>query len=164
VLNSPDHRALAVDVARKAVTLQRDTAQVVPLSPSDRVLVVVPEAPTRSLAEDDELASSLLGAVQRVAPSAFGAPPETAAAAAGRADVIVFGTYDLAQDPAQQVLAQALVQTGRPVVMVSLRGPYDAVAAPEVGTVLAVYGDRPVHLQAATEALFGTLQPTGRVP
>jgi beta-N-acetylhexosaminidase len=164
VLNSPAHRALALEVARRAVTLQRDNASVLPLSPSDRVLVVVPAAPTRSLAEDDELASSLLEAVQRVAPSAFGAPPEMAVAATGHADTIVLGTYDLAQDPAQQALADALVQTGRPVVMVSLRGPYDAAAAPEVGTVLAVYGDRPVHLQAATEALFGTLQPTGRVP
>jgi len=29
---------------------------------------------------------------------------------------------------------------------------------------LTVYGDRPVHLQAAAEALFGQLTPTGRVP
>jgi beta-N-acetylhexosaminidase len=47
---------------------------------------------------------------------------------------------------------------------VELRGPYDASAAPRIGTFLAVYGDRPIHLQAAAEALFGTLQPTGSVP
>jgi beta-N-acetylhexosaminidase len=164
VLNSPAHRALALDVARQAVTLQRDAAHLLPLSASQRVLVVVPDAPTRSLVQDDELAGSLLEAVQRFAPNATGAEPAAAVAAAGNADVVVLGSYDLAQDQAQQALAQALVATGTPVVMVELRGPYDAAAASEVGTVLAVYGDRPVHLQAAAEALFGTLQPTGHVP
>jgi beta-N-acetylhexosaminidase len=45
-----------------------------------------------------------------------------------------------------------------------LRGPYDAAAVPEIGTFLTVYGDRPIHLQAAAEALFGRLTPSGRVP
>jgi beta-N-acetylhexosaminidase len=164
VLNDPTHRALALATARKAVTLQRDDGHLLPLSSSAQVLVVVPDAPTRSLAQDDELASSLLEAVQRFAPAAVGAPAKTAAGMAANADVVVLGTYDLAQDPAQQALARTLAQTGTPVIMVSLRGPYDAPAAPEIGTVLAVYGDRPVHLQAAAEALFGALQPTGHVP
>jgi beta-N-acetylhexosaminidase len=164
VLNDPAHRALALDAARKAVTLQRDDGHLLPLRSSARVLVVVPDAPTRSLAQDDELASSLLDAVRRFAPGAVGASPQAAASAAASADVVVLGTYDLAQNPAQQALAQALAQTGAPVVAVSLRGPYDAAAEPAIGTVLAVYGDRPVHLQAAAEALFGALQPTGHVP
>jgi beta-N-acetylhexosaminidase len=88
----------------------------------------------------------------------------SAAAAAEKADVIVLGTYDLAQHAEQQDLAHALAATGKRVIGVSLRGPYDAGAAPYVGTFLAVYGDRPVHLQAAAEALFGKLTPTGRAP
>jgi beta-N-acetylhexosaminidase len=76
----------------------------------------------------------------------------------------VFGTFDLAQNPAQQKLASDLAATGKPVVAVSLRGPYDAAIATQIPTFLAVYGDRPVHLQAAAEALFGTLTPTGQVP
>ena len=71
----------------------------------------------------------------------------------------MFGTYDLAQEAKQQALAKALVKTGKPVVGVALRGPYDAAAAPEIGTFLTVYGDRPVHLQAAAEALFGRRVP-----
>jgi beta-N-acetylhexosaminidase len=79
-------------------------------------------------------------------------------------DAVVLGTYDLAQDPAQLALAQALSATGKPVVAVALRGPYDAAAAPFLPTVLAAYGDRPVHLQAAAEALFGQLTPAGKAP
>jgi beta-N-acetylhexosaminidase len=164
VLNGPEHRALALEVARKAVTLQRDRAHVLPLSASQKILVVVPDAPTRSDVQDDQLASSLLDAVRRFAPSASGASMRSAVDAAAHADLIVLGTFDLAQQPRQQSQARSLVASGKPVVAVSLRGPYDAAVVPEFGTFLTVYGDRPIHLQAAAEALFGRLTPTGRVP
>jgi beta-N-acetylhexosaminidase len=163
-LNSPEHRALALDAARKGVTLQRDDQHLLPLKPVQKVVVVVPDAPTRSLAQDDELASSLLEAVRQFAPGAFGASTRSAVDAARNADVVVLGTYDLAQSSEQQTLARALSATGKPVVAVALRGPYDADAAPQIGTFLTVYGDRPVHLQAAAEALSGRLTPAGRVP
>jgi beta-N-acetylhexosaminidase len=84
--------------------------------------------------------------------------------AARSADVVVIGTFDLAQDASQFQLARQIAATGKPVVMVSLRGPYDAPVVKQIGTVLAAYGDRPVHLQAAAEALFGKLTPSGQVP
>ena len=162
LLNGPEHRALALEVARRAVTLQRDTRRLLPLQASQRVLVVVPDAPTRSDAQDDACASSLLDAVRQFAPSATGGSPATGVSS--NAEVIVLGTFDLALSPDQQSLARSLAATGKPVVGVSLRGPYDAPAAPEIGTWLTVYGDRPIHLQAAAEALFGKLTPTGKVP
>jgi beta-N-acetylhexosaminidase len=155
VLNSAEHRGLALEVARKAVTFQRDNAGLLPLDATKRILVVVADAPTQSDVQDDQMASSLLDAVRHFAPSAVGGALD----AAKNADVIVFGTYDLAQQPSQQSLAKALVKTGKPVVGVALRGPYDADATPEIGTFLTVYGDRPVHLQAAAEALFGRRFP-----
>jgi beta-N-acetylhexosaminidase len=166
ILNSSEHRGLALEVARKAVTLQRDTGGLLPLSPgsSQRVLVVVPDAPTRSEVQDDQLASSMLEAIRRFAPSATSVLPHVSVEASGDADVIVLGTFDLARDSDQQSLAYSLAATGKPVVGVSLRGPYDAAAAPAIGTWFTVYGDRPLHLQAAAEALFGKLTPTGKVP
>jgi beta-N-acetylhexosaminidase len=164
VLNSAEHRALALDTARRAVTLQRDAGRLLPVRESQRVLVVVPEAPTRSDVQDDQLASSLLEAVRQFAPTAVGATARGAVSAAGNADVIVLGTFDLAQNADQQALVAALIDSGKPVVGVALRGPYDAAAAPRIGTFLTVYGDRPVHLQAAAEALFGKLTPSGQAP
>jgi beta-N-acetylhexosaminidase len=164
VLNSPAHRALALHVARSAVTLQRDDVHLLPLDRSARVLVVVPDAPTRSLAQDDQLASSLVEGIREFAPLAVSTTPERAVDAAREADVVVFGAYDLAQDPAQQSTVAELAATGKPVIGVSLRGPYDAAVMPHIRTWLAVYGDRPIHLQAAAEALFGALAATGRAP
>ena len=164
VLNSPEHRALALDVARKAVTLQRDTGGLLPLPSGERILVVEAPSPTRSDVVDDQLASNLLDAVRQFAPNAFSASPRAAVEAARSADVVVFGTFDLAQSQTQQDLAASLAATGTPVIGVSLRGPYDAGVATQIGTYLTVYGDRPVHLQAAAEALFGLFSPTGRAP
>jgi beta-N-acetylhexosaminidase len=163
-LNSPEHRALALSVARRGVTLQRDTDMLLPLHDSQRVLVVEAPSPTRSDVVDDELASSLLDAVRQFAPNAYGASSRDVVSAARSADVVVLGTFDLAQSAAQQRLAADLAATGKPVVAVSLRGPYDAAVATQIGTFLAVYGDRPIHLQAAAEALFGKLTPSGQVP
>jgi beta-N-acetylhexosaminidase len=163
-LDNPDHRALALDVARRAVTLQRDEAHMLPLPINQQVLVVVADAPTRSDVQDDHLASSLFEAVHQFAPQAVSARPAEAVTRARSADVVVLGAYDLAQDAAQLDLAGSLSATGKPVVLVSLRGPYDAAAASFVPTVLAAYGDRPVHLQAAAEALFGRLTPSGKAP
>ena len=164
VLNSSANRALSLEVARRAVTLQRDDAGLLPLRADSRVLVVEAPSPTRSDVVDDQLASSLLDAIRQFAPSAYGAATRDAVQAARNADVIVLGTFDLAQNPSQQKLAQDLSATGKPVVGVSLRGPYDAAVATMVGTYLTAYGDRPVHLRAAAEALFGKLTPTGQVP
>jgi beta-N-acetylhexosaminidase len=102
--------------------------------------------------------------VKQFAPGAVEASPKAALAATRSADVVVVGLFDLPQDTQQQALAQQLAATGKPVIGVSLRGPYDAAAATEIGTFLTVYGDRPVHLQAAAEALFGKISPTGNVP
>jgi beta-N-acetylhexosaminidase len=151
VLNSRDHRALSLAVARQAVTLQRDNAKLLPLNITSRILVV-------------ETTGSLLDAVRQFAPATYGASSLGAIQAARAADVVVLGTFDLAQSPSQQKLADDLAATGKSVVAVSLRGPYDAAVAMRIGTFLTVYGDRPVHLQAAAEALFGKFTPTGQAP
>ena len=154
------HRELALDVARKAVTLLRDSEGLLPLDRRQRIGVVVAGAAPRTGVQDDVQAGSLLAAIQEFAPRSFsvGSPRAT------NAEVIVLGTYDLAQHADQHTLARALAASGKPVIGVALRGPYDAAAVPEIGTFVAVYGDRPVHLQAAAEALFGELTPTGQVP
>ncbi|HEV7666395.1 MAG TPA: beta-N-acetylhexosaminidase, partial [Chloroflexota bacterium] len=88
VLNSAEHRALALDAARQAVTLQRDSEGLLPLRTTQKVLVVVPDAPTRSDVQDDQLASSLLDAVRLFAPAAVGSTAGGAVSAASSVDVV----------------------------------------------------------------------------
>jgi hypothetical protein len=52
----------------------------------------------------------------------------------------VFGTVDALGRPTLVELGRALASAGRLVVAVALRGPWDADALPELGTVIATYG------------------------
>lgn len=167
------HRSLALTAARQAVTLVRDDARLLPLDKQKRVLVVQPGDPTHAPVVDsfaaDRLADALRPELRGVQDLALPSLPDTTAvnramAMAKLADVVVLATYDAVARPEQAALAEALVASGVPVVGVALRGPYDAAALSSVPTYLAVYGDRPVHLQVAAEALLGQLTPTGRVP
>jgi beta-N-acetylhexosaminidase len=56
------------------------------------------------------------------------------------------------------------VETGTPLVAVALRGPWDADAYHEVGTVLATYGIQPPTLAALAAALLGASEISGRCP
>jgi beta-N-acetylhexosaminidase len=163
-LGGAAHRALALEVARAAITLQRDVSGLLPLAPRQRILVVDAAAPTASDVIDDESHASLWGAVREFGAAAIMGTAGVAADVVRNADVIVLATFDLARNAEQQAVARRIVASGRPVIGVALRGPYDAAAAPEIGTYLAAYGDRPVHLQAAAEALFGRFAPTGHAP
>jgi beta-N-acetylhexosaminidase len=172
-VGSADHQAVALEVARRSITLLRDEAQMLPLSPDRHYLVVYPNYPTRSLVEERGQAGNLAEAVRQFAPTAEewrveGVPlTRTIAMAAQRArtvDMVILGTYNLSLEPAQKALARALLSAGQPVVAIALRGPYDAASMPQIPTFLAAYSDRPVSVQAAAEVLFGRVQPVGQVP
>jgi beta-N-acetylhexosaminidase len=173
IVGSPDHRALALEIARRAITLVRDDAGLLPLDPGRRILVVQQDHPTRSLVVEEGAAGDLAAAVgqyaaqvDQVTLSPIPLPEELdlVRQKAAEAEIVIFASYDLIQQPEHQALAAELAAAGHTMVLVMLRGPYDASALPEIPTVLAAYGDRPVALQAAAEALFGQLEPQGTLP
>ncbi len=64
----------------------------------------------------------------------------------------------------QQQLVKKLLGTGKPVIVVTVADPYDIALFPEAKTYLATYGIRPVSMQALARALFGKVNPSGRLP
>jgi len=176
-VGSAEHRALAAELAVRSITLVRDDEGRLPvrLSAGARVLVIEPRP--RDLTPADTTSSlppgGVAAAIRARHPAAEGhliepdvAPGEIAAfceLAAG-ADLVILGTVDALGQPSIAELAGALVATDTPVIAVALRGPWDAVAYPEVGTVLATYGIQPPSLAALAGALWGDAPITGRLP
>ena len=70
-------------------------------------------------------------------------------------DAIVAGTISTTAGSPQAELARALVATGRPVVTVALRTPWDLAAYPEAGTHVCTYSILPESMVALAAALFG---------
>lgn len=95
-------------------------------------------------------------------PSA--ATVSAAVAAAREADAVVVATYNVTAGSSQRTLVEQLVATGRPVVAVAVRNPYDVAQLPSVSAYLASYSWTDVELRAAARVIAGRVRPRGKLP
>ncbi|MDB4886486.1 MAG: bglX 4 [Gemmatimonadetes bacterium] len=201
-IGAPAFQGVSRRAADEAVTLLRNDADLLPLSPSARILVTGPAA--RSLpaqfggwsytwqGADTTLhpagTRTLLDAVRArggdrityVPGTTFSAEVDIAAAvaAARRADVAVvaIGEESYAETPgniddlrlpeAQLRLAREIEATGTPVVVVLLHGRPRVVhdAVENARAVITGYQSGPYAGESLAAALYGELNPGGRLP
>ena len=170
----PEDHALALEIARAAVTVVKDEQGAIPLEPkqSGKVLVVTPQLSDLTQAEERGTSLSTLGeVVRRRIPDAqeivIGTSPSVSqrsqvVLAARDADTIIIGTYRANQN--QALLVNDLRRMGKRLIVVALREPYDLLLFPDVPTYVATYGYLPVHMEALGEVLFGDAPARGRLP
>ncbi|MEW6228363.1 MAG: glycoside hydrolase family 3 N-terminal domain-containing protein, partial [Bacillota bacterium] len=172
------HRRVEQKLAQASITVVRNNQGLLPLAPSDRDRYVVVYPATMPLLRVEDLCetSSVLGQVIRarcphtkeVAVPLRPGPEDThrAVTAALEADVVVVATSckTPADENAQASLVKALVGTGKPVVALAIRNPYDLRAYPEVQTYLVTYGYRECSMRAAADVIFGAVRPQGKLP
>ncbi|MDC2953621.1 glycoside hydrolase family 3 protein [Streptomyces gilvifuscus] len=168
------HLEAADRIAERTTTLLVNEGGLLPLSPRThrRVLVVGADPaspsgttgpPTGVLAAAlTELGFTATALSTGTAPSA--ATIAKAVTAAGDADAVVVATYNLTATSSQKTLAEQLVATGRPVVAVAIRNPYDVAQLPSVKAHLASYSWTDVELRAAARVISGKVAPRGRLP
>jgi beta-N-acetylhexosaminidase len=177
VVGCAAHRDLARELARRSITLVRDRDGLLPVEPATRRRLLVIEPRPRDLTPADTTSwlppGGLASALRFRWPELDGrivdagvSDAEIAAlrSAAGSVDLVVLGTVDALGDASMVELARTLRAAGTPMVAVALRGPWDADAYPEIGTVVATYGIQPPSLAALSDALVGGAPITGRCP
>ena len=64
----------------------------------------------------------------------------------------------------QQKLVKALLATGKPVVVVATRDPYDIAYFTQAPTYLATYSYSPVAIDAVARVITGEVSPSGKLP
>jgi beta-N-acetylhexosaminidase len=84
--------------------------------------------------------------------------------AAGDADAVVVATYNVTAGSTQRTLVERLTATGRPVVAIAVRNPYDVAQLPSVKGYLASYSWTDVELRAAARVIAGRVSPRGTLP
>jgi beta-N-acetylhexosaminidase len=173
-VGTPGHLAAADRIAERTTTLLVNEGHLLPLSPRERPRVLVVGAdpaspsgttgpPTGVLAAAlTELGFTATALSTGTAPSA--ATIARAVAAAQDADAVVVGTYNVSATSSQKTLVEQLVGTGRPVVAVAIRNPYDVAQLPSAPAFLAAYSWTDVELRAAARVIAGRLAPRGRLP
>ncbi|HEU5485538.1 MAG TPA: glycoside hydrolase family 3 N-terminal domain-containing protein [Microlunatus sp.] len=163
VVGKSSHRSWAQEITDHTTTLVTDDAQLVPL-PSRRTFVTgwgttqVPQLAS-GLAERGWSTSSLVtGATPTAAKIA-----DAVAASAG-AEQIVVATSAAWKDSGQRDLVAALLGTGKPVLVVALRDPYDIAHLDGVGSYLATYSSTTVAVESALRVITGEKRARGKLP
>jgi beta-N-acetylhexosaminidase len=165
-----EHQELSAQAYTRSITLIRDEGRLLPLHlrPDQELLALAPPSRAANAIVDTSASrGSLLGALQRYHRRTRLLTPDTvpmALTGVQRADLKLLVTRDLHRDPEQLEIARRLAQAGPTVIGLAVGAPYDAAALPEVSTYLAVYEDSPPALDVAVDALFGRLEPRGRLP
>ncbi|XVS61253.1 glycoside hydrolase family 3 protein [Actinosynnema sp. CA-299493] len=89
---------------------------------------------------------------------------DRAVAGATAADLAIVATNRAWTDVGQQNLVKALLATGRPVVVIAVRDPYDIAYFPEARNYLATYSYTEVSVESAVRVLYGEHAPVGKLP
>ncbi len=176
VVGCAGHRVLEAELARRSITLARDTAALLPLRlPAEaRVAAVMPQPADLTPADTSSTVRPHLAAALRAhhphvdeIVTEHRPTRETIAALRERLadyDLLVLGTINASMQPEQAQLVAELLQLSIPAVTVALRTPYDLAAYPAATTHLCAYSIQPASLEALAAALFGEFTPSGRLP
>jgi beta-glucosidase-like glycosyl hydrolase/CubicO group peptidase (beta-lactamase class C family) len=175
----PEDVARALEIARASITVVRNEGGVLPLHAEKplRVLHLVMSSDLRNPTIQGIPEEELLARRVSVENVALGpeVSEETAAGLVARAADFTHvlascfvrvagakGTADMA--PSHARLLRALLQAGRPLVVVSFGSPYLLRQFPEAPVYVAAYGSAESSQRAAVAAVFGEYAVAGKLP
>jgi beta-N-acetylhexosaminidase len=152
-----EHPALALELARKAITLLKDDASLLPLKPGEPLLVI------------EMTAVKGLGTLLSARTLEIKCDPDASAITAalnmaGDGRKVIVTTVDANVYPGQVRLVTELLAINPNIITISVRTPYDISVLPIAPTVLAAYGSNPPALQAIADVLMGKSERCGILP
>ena len=171
------HEELDAEIARRSMTLVRESAGALPLRKETKILsLVAADEPTLNGpagALEKELKARVPG-LRSLRLDTRSTPEEANAAAdaARNADAVLLSLFVRARsgqgrfiipDAAKSVIPQ-LLASGKPVVAVAFGSPYLLRDFPGLPTYLCAWGSQDVVQVAAVKALFGEAAIEGRLP
>lgn len=174
LVRSEPHLRQAALLAERSVTVVRNDDGLLPLqlAAGSRVLSLEPMPTNVTPADTTALYPPLLATALRahhesVTEIVYPHQPlstdvEAVVAKAGHHDLVVVGT--VAAAPGQADLVRALLATGKPLLTVALRTPYDLARYPEARTHICTYSGHEPSLTWLANYLFNGNGDSGRLP
>lgn len=169
------HAIIAEEILAQAVTMVKNEDQLLPLSKNTHQLgVVFPGVTNLTLAEDGvPLSDSLVeplrkyGAVKGHFLSSLDPSKKEVERITGEVaetEIVLVFTYNAHVYKGQALVARKLKQSGKKVVAVALRNPYDLTEFPEVDAYLAAYDHGQKAIGLIADVLFGEREAVGQLP
>lgn len=184
-IGSAEHKAIELDIARKALSFLRGGDGFVPITAAAQLVLVnattrssyPPVTQTRGIGPNQSVAAfdELVRHVQARHPHTAVISAEelldgtgSPSIPAGAKVIAVTENYplpgmDFDQQSQPKVIAR-LLGAHPDLIVVALRDPYELVNFPDVRTYLCAFSFRPCAAQAAAEALFGEQPASGKSP
>ena len=170
-VGTPASLATAQKIVDKSVTLVKNDTKTLPLAKSPRKILVTGWGVSTTQALADSLTKR--GATTTVAQT--GATPTDAAitdavtkAQANDVTVVLtqkaWDTKTTDKLAKQQKLVKDLLATGKTVIVVAVRDPYDIAYFDAAPTYLATYGYAAVSMESLAKVLYGEIKPAGKLP
>jgi beta-N-acetylhexosaminidase len=157
------HQARAQQITDATVTLVKDDANALPLAEDGSRVLVTGASVTPTLAERIG-ARGLATTVLNTGTAPTDAQIATAVEQANASDQVVVATNKASANVRQQTLVKQLLATGKPVIVVAVRDPYDIAYFTDAPTYLATYSTTAISMESLTRVLFGEVPPSGRLP
>jgi beta-N-acetylhexosaminidase len=173
-VNAPESNQRAQEIADRAVTLIRNESGLVPLSAPGKTcfltLIESRTSSTQGVAFTTEVRRRVPGALVSIVDPVV--PVEGTIAATASCDTIVAPAFasvaayrgSLALAGNHDNLLNALIATGKPVILVALGNPYLVRNFSGVKAYLTTYSTVPPAETAAVKALFGEIPIRGHLP
>ena len=166
VVDAKEHRDVAAEIARRAVTLVREEGGVLPLRADKRVTLLI-------VTDGQDAANPLADFERELKPvQTITINPRSREDQLPKIDAdVVIAAFTLrarsgAGAIALPAAARNLLETldGRKVIGITFGTPYLLREMPRIGTYIVAYGPQPVLQHAALAALRGETPFTGRLP
>lgn len=176
VVASPAHQQLADDVFRAGITIVKGQGSALPLSnkADHKVLVVFPTNSHLTMVEDERYSSNALGeairevhptaTIQQLSPNPTAEEIDQAVSLAVNHDTVIIGALSSKQSKEQQELGEKLAKSGKKIVVIGMRTPYDLTVYPKADATVVTYEFTTPALKMTAKALYGIEQVTGTLP
>jgi len=171
LVGTPSHQATAKRVTDRSVTVVANENDALPLAKKSRDVLVTGygAATTTDVAKEFTKRGANASALETGAEPTD-AQIDEAVAKAKANDLTVVLTMnasdlkDTDPDGKQRQLVKSLLTTGKPVIVVAVRNPYDIAYFPEAPTYVSTYSYSPVMAPSLARVLFGEVSPKGKLP
>jgi beta-N-acetylhexosaminidase len=165
VVGTPDHLAAADAITNRTATLAKNDDSALPMAvEGTKVMVTGYGVTTKQTLADALTARGAQVTVEETGSNPSNATINRAVAAAADQDSVVVTTMKAWSTPQQQKLVEHLLATGKEVIVVAVRDPYDIAYFDDAPTYVATYSYSPVAIEALARVLTGEVKPSGKLP
>ena len=170
VVGNRKHLLAVAKMAKKSITLTRNRG-ILPLGlRREKRLLLISFVPSSMKSEPDLLGVLKENMSSQVYIRGFDCDPQPSKkqirkvlSAISWAEAAIAATYDVSHNNAQEETLRE-ISAHIPLVLVSLREPYDIVCVPEASAHVAAYSPAKCSIEAAIGIVMGRSRPTGKLP